>query len=656
LYARRCAAHLMLAACLVAGCDDDSMQLSRSLVDLTLASEDLYAIPYPNDIRIKQDGTIDLAGYDRDKPELIRLYLETVAKNQLGGFGLASAIYLRFRDDIAPEVCGPVSAADSAAPGSSIFLADIDPSSPGYGERVPLRWKYVPDEQKYIGAHSLTLLPLSGLVLAPGTTYAAVVTEAMCDPSGDPVRPDSDMELLLDDRPPTDAALRRAHDAYAPLRSFMRETGLTGVVTAAVFTTGQPTELAGLARAVLHRLPAPTADDLVLTEEARTYFVIEGTYHAPSFQTGTAPYLKSGGDFELDASGRPVVQKDEALRFALSVPRGSPPAGGWPVVLYAHGTGGSYRTFISNGVARTLAEVRDAGGAIISRLAVIGIDQVLHGPRGAGSAPEVTFFNLQNPAAAVHNVVQGGVDDFSLLRMVKGLSIGRVTRAPGAGEGVRAFDPPITFDPGRIFFMGHSQGGLTGAVFLAYEPEVRAAVLSGAGGGAALGMLNKTAPIDIRPLLATALDETPDMFHPIMNMVQQMLETADTTNYGRLLLHNRPQGVRPKHIFLSEGFVDHYTPNVTTDALAVAIGLPVSGEVIRPVPGLDMVADLPSPSVALPVAGNLTIDGDAVTAALRQYRTAGEGHYVLFDLEEATRQFSRFLATAARDGVPTIVR
>ena len=43
------------------------------------------------------------------------------------------------------------------------------------------------------------------------------------------------------------------------------------------------------------------------------------------------------------------------------------PASGWPVVLYAHGTGGNYLSFVSGGVAERLAR---AG------LASVGVDQV----------------------------------------------------------------------------------------------------------------------------------------------------------------------------------------------------------------------------------------------------------------------------------------
>jgi len=682
------ALRLVLLTTLVSmpACDDESVILTRALFDLTLAEQELYAIPYPNDLRLRDDGTIDLIGLEQGQPGVVDLYMDTVVANHLGGFALGGAIFFRFAGPVAPQTCAPAGAADSMRPDSSIYLVNIDKQSTGYGDRIPFVWRHQTAAGKFIGEHSLALLPMPGFALAPGATHAAVITESLCDDLGDPVQPDADFQKLLRDDPPADKYLVRAHTVYAPLRDFLADKGLTGVVSAAVFTTGNPTELAGLAREVVHELPAPTATDLVLTGETDQYWVIEGKYDAPNFQTGQPPYSlpADGGAIVRDAKGRPVVQRTESLRFALSVPRGeSTTDAGWPVLLYAHGTGGSYRTFINNGVARALSEVEDEQGAVVARMAAVGIDQVLHGPRAPdGTMPDILFFNFQNPAAAVDNVIQGGIDDFSLLRMIKELTFDRVrwSKSSGQDELVR-FEPPVRFDPQRIYFMGHSQGGLTGPVFLAHEPEIKAAVLSGAGGNAMLGLLKKAAPINFGVLLKTALGEIADEFHPMMSLVQQMLEPADSANYGRMLLHHRPKGVPPKHLFISQGFVDHYTPNDTTDALARAVGLPQAGTIVRQVEGLEL-ADIPAPTAALALAGNLTLDGTAVTAALLQYRAvlknksckqdsdcsqgdyceteagrcADDGHFVMFGQKDAIRQYTRFLATAARDGTPSIVR
>src|SRR5207253_8708948 len=122
----------------------------------------------------------------------------------------------------------------------------------------------------------------------------------------------------------------------------------------------------------------------------------------------------------------------------------------------------------------------------------------------------LTFFNLNNLPAARDNVKQGAADDFQLVRLVEKLS---VDKAPQTGR-------PIRFDPKRIYFVGHSQGGLTGPLFLAAEPKVPAGVLSGAGSVLILSLLNKKQPNDIAGLVEAILMETPLPEHPMLNLLQ----------------------------------------------------------------------------------------------------------------------------------------
>jgi predicted esterase len=687
-------------------CDNEGVTPTRAIFDLSSAVSDLYALPYPNDLRLLDDGSIDLAGLTGDS--LVGLYLQAVKDNKAGGFGTNSALYFRFSAAIADR-CLPASPEATLLPGASISLVNIDKASLNVGQRVPLLLRFRPktagrDPSSFIADNHLTALPVPGFPLEPGTIYAAIITEALCDPTGDAVQSDPDFEAMLRRDPPTGALKQRAHTLHAPLRAYLDEHGITGVISAAVFTTGRPGQLAGRAREVIAALPAPAARELALNQMTSRYWEVQGVYDAPNFQAGTPPFSSpdDGGQIKIDAKGLPLVARTERVRFSLSVPRGAAtPAKGWPVVLYHHGTGGSWRSFLGNGVASALAEVKDDEGTVISRMAVLGIDLNLHGARAPrGAVPELTFINVMNPSAGIDSIIQGGIDGFSTLRMVKQLEIRRLVWTDASGkQGVVRVEPPIRFDPERIYFMGHSQGGITGPVFLAHEPEIKGAVLSGAGGLAAFGMLQKTAPINMKQLFRVALKEDVDQFHPVINLIQQGLEPTDTNNYGAMLLRNRPKGVPPKHIFLSQGLVDNYTPNDAAEALAVAIGIPLAGEQLRAVPTLKLRDLLHTP---LPLSGNLALGGESFTAALvqneariktgdacgggigcphdydcvdklctRTCKTSADcadgdycgdkgfchddGHFVLFHVPRGTRQYSRFLATMARDGVPTVV-
>jgi pimeloyl-ACP methyl ester carboxylesterase len=401
----------------------------------------------------------------------------------------------------------------------------------------------------------------------------------------------------------------------------------TDAVTATVFTTQDPVSFMAKLRQVVYTLPEPTASNVTAATGTSSFYEWDGTYDGPIFQDGDAPYVHTGGQILVDANGMPKLDHMESLRFAVTVPKtGTMPAAGWPIVLYAHGTGGSYRSFINEGVAKTLA---DQG------LAAISIDQVLHGPRDpTGNNPDITFFNFQNPLAARDNVRQGALDDFQLLRLAAKLNVG--------GN---------TFDASKIYFFGHSQGGLTGPPFLAAEPRVSGAVLSGAGGLIYIALLEKTEPLDIPGYVQIFVRDDPlDEFNPIINMVQMFIEAGDPANYGPLLIDRPMAGVTPKNIFQTEGFVDHYAPDHGIEAFGVSMGLSLVSPVIQPVTGFGL---RDRSTLTAPVMGN----ANGLTGVLLQYnqKSGSDGHFVVFDIDAAKRQSAQFLSTLAKTGTATLV-
>jgi predicted esterase len=335
------------------------------------------------------------------------------------------------------------------------------------------------------------------------------------------------------------------------------------------------------------------------------------------------------------------VQKTKRLRVAMSLPVGTMPPEGWPVILYAHGTGGNYKSFIRDGSAKTAARVTDAAGQVIEQFAMVSIDQVLHGTRvPANTDVELAFFNLFNIPAARANVKQGALDDFQLLRLVKSVD----TMTPDG--------KPLKFNPAKIYFKGHSQGGLTGPLFLSAEPEVKAAILSGAGGFLIEALLSKTEPIDIPAVVEQFLGEPVDVFHPLLSLAQTYLEDADPINYAPLLFRSPPPGLPPKSIFQSLGLIDNYAPVPTIEALALSTGVQPVRPTLQEIPNLD-VAGLSWTDA--PVQGNVA--GGAATGVLLQYKQKGraDGHFVIFDIPAAVAQSDRFLATHSKSGLATLL-
>ncbi|MBV8762149.1 MAG: hypothetical protein JO257_32950, partial [Deltaproteobacteria bacterium] len=497
---------LALLVLLVAACSSDTGTTALFAQN----GSDFYELPFPNDLRRHDDGSLDLSRYPAPTA-LVDQYRMDAEK--LDGFGLNGGIYLRFSDAI-DETSLPDPAA-SMMPGASVYLINITT-----GERVPVIAHFRAERTNTIGPNRLAVRPYPGFGLDEGTQYALVVTNRVKDMSGAAVQATAELQSTLTTK-----------QWYAGLLAWLDQPGddeRKDVVAAAVFTTQHATNVGLAIRNGVFGTAAPTASGITAGATTPSYKEYTGTYTAPNFQTGDVPYNTTGGEIQVGSDGAAIVQRMEPMRFALTVPTTPMPAAGYPICIYSHGTGGDYQSFISDGTGARLA----AQG-----IATISTDQVLHGPRNPGGNPEVAFFNFINPYAGRDNALQGAADAWSQMRLALGMT-------PAAG---------VKFDPANVFFFGHSQGGVTGPAFIAFEPTLKGAVLSGTGGILYLSLLYKTAPVSFPELISPILRDDPlDEDTPSLALAQMWIERADGANYAKLMVRHPPAGNPAKNIFQTE--------------------------------------------------------------------------------------------------------
>jgi len=594
-------------------------------------ADDFYARPWPLDSRRADDGTLDLESFPHPAAATwLTDNLVTIATRS-GGFGTTAAIFMSF--DAALDAASlPASAAASLEASAGVFLLDIDPDSPDVGKRTPIRCRIEATATDYNPAHFVSCLPEPGFPLRPATTYGLYVTDVLTAEDGTPAQAADQFDALR--AGDGDAVLS---EAYAPLFAHepMLELGDARVVGGTVFTTQDPV---APMRAVAAHVRASDAPALVgpLASSAEragdaarrdSHVVIEGHYTAPIYQRGETPYSASGGDIEFDADGAPIVATTAELRVVVSLPTATPmPAGGWPVAMYHHGTGGDAGSFVRAGTAH------DAASAGV---AMVGIDAPVHGERNpAGGDPTLLFFNIANAPAMRDNVRQGAADLLWLQQLLLTLDV--TAQASPTGDAFR-------FDPDRVLFMGHSQGGLTGPLMLAVAEGVRGAMLSGAGGSITTSIVYKRSPIDI-PAIARGMLALPDgqeltLFHPALAVVQTFTEQADTSNFAPYLY--RWSGGHPLHVWATQGLLDEEVPPVITDALITSMGVQPAGELPHRVEGLELRG---IESIALPARDNLTaVDGNAYTGVYTQY--PADGHHAITRNGDARTQLQHWLRT-----------
>jgi hypothetical protein len=609
--------------------------------------KDFFRLPYPNDIRTKS-GRPDLTGFPTPGADLLGFDLVDRWARYLEQTGTGYSVY----PTVTFRFSGEVDFDSLKAAGATRWV-DI---TAGEGGDISHNWSGTTGRSAYVCPNNVGFRPATGEPLRPGHTYAVMMTNAAKAKDGKAVVVSKDLSDILGAADPG-GPLSAAYAAYAPLRAWAaaKSFDLATVVNAAVFTVGKTDDIAKKLVPAVTAAPAPTATNWVKcgaapspcaqATDARACPATEDPafdeLHAlvtlPLFQKGNVPFLAptDGGDFVLDTTGQPIPQGSADVCMSLTVPKGTMPAGGWPLVVYAHGTGGSFRSHINEGVAGRLANVDGT-----TKIAVLGIDQVGHGTRRGAStaAPETIFFNFPNPAAARGNVLQGAADQMALVRFAKGLTLTAGASPTGA---------EIRFD--RVAFWGHSQGATEGSIAMPYTADVAGAVFSGVGGSLIDSLLNKKSPVNLAALAPVVLSEAPasvNAAHPALSMLQNAIDPADPLDHAAAIIGTGPLA---KHVFVPYGQKDTYAPPATQLAYVVAARLGVAqhpASVATP-------DDLLHASAPVPVSAN----AGGLTAVVRQYTpNAYDGHFVAFKDADAKMNTDRFLADAVNGAAPALGR
>jgi hypothetical protein len=533
---------------------------------------------------------------------------------------------------------------------------------------VGFTWTAATDRNAYICNDWVGVRPELGVPLTPGHTYSVLLSTAILDATGAVIQVPSDLTALLAASAPTDPTLAAQWPKYQPLRDWAAHAGVatSSILDAAVFTVGRPNAIGPRLAAAVAAADPPVATRWIRCGDSPSpcpqatgdracgtpdpaFDELHALVTLPIFQAGTEPYLTplDGGDFVLSSEGAPELQRTESVCMSLTVPKGvAMPAGGWPLLVYAHGTGGSFRSAVTDGVAGREASIDDGKGGKV-HVAVLGIDQVEHGTRRGSSqdSPDNLYYNFANPLAARGNPLQGAADQMALVRFASTLNL------------TAGLSPTrAAIKAGPIAFWGHSQGATAGGIAMPYTSGVLGAVLSGEGASLIDALLGKKNPVDIADVLPIVLEEDPakmGTYHPVLALFQNDLDVVDPLNHAHALVTAPLTSGAYKSVFQPFGQGDTYAPPVTQQTFAVAAALaevaPPSGVTGSPLAGAPFPA---------PLGGNDTPMGAILTAVVRQYAPASsyDGHFVAYDNAAAEADVDHFIADAISGQVPKVGR
>ena len=511
---------LTLTCSLLGGCSNAPNQ-----VQLILNGDDFFGRPWPDNNR-SIGGRPDMEGFPkRGQLELIDTYMTGI--EGLRGFGTNSPIYipLASRPEQLPT---PTETHTTDGP---LWLIDIDPQSPERGALIPLSCTYQESETEWQRADLLAVQPIWGFPLRPRTTYAVILTNEI-------IAPVDDWDLSEETRRDLNATL------------LQRRVDPKRVAFAFTLTTQDPVgEMARFEERIVHDLHKPALDQRLPRFQNSTMMgAYEGTMWIPVWQHGEKPYFASGGAFHFDEANMPILFGWEKILFSLSIPHGDMPPDGWPVTIYGHGTGGNSRSFANSNKPLEPANVLAEAG-----IAGFGISLPLHGERATNIDPALASFNYLNPDSARAVFRQGALDQLYLAELLTART-----------HSFELPDGSITkLDSTKVAYMGHSHGGLIGAIAAPFfNNRVRAVFLSGAGGGLSTTIVTRDAgDFDIQGLLVSSLDFSSDdelnESHPVVGMVQTLAEVTDPINYAPYWSQREPfWNGAPMSVLMTEGLLD----------------------------------------------------------------------------------------------------
>jgi predicted esterase len=663
---------------------------------------DFYRLPFPNDIRIK-NGLVSLAGHPKPGRRILPIdvvdeYLSAIEAESTG-FGANQAVYFRlskaFNTTSFPPDCGsdlvditPGSPTYGLSPGLRCG-AQISRSTyvcgPYLWVRPPVGSPLRPGTTYAAVVKKNSFVDLAGATFGPDDDFTTML--GAVPPS------DSDLAAAYAAYRPLRDYLVAAKDLTngAAMSRFAAEDLIAGAVFTvekyedplaaidnAIASISTP-EIAAVVHCGDPGVISPCDDGQAGSAHVRgclpadaagpSFDTYQGTISLPIFQQGNPPYLTpaDGGNIQyevasdgggaapdLDGGGAydggamaigpaltAVVQRTEKVCFSLTVPKGVAPASGWPLVVYGHGTGGSYRSIVDLGLGQDFADgnapagLASTVGATPVPMATLGYDGIMHGTRAGGSTKPVgeLVYNFLNPRAARDNALQAAADLLAIPRAVPAL----------AAQGI-----PI--DAKRLALYGHSQGGNGASLVAARQSSYRTIVMSGTGGMLIYTLLGKTQPVNIPAVLPYVLGETGpvDASNPVLNLMQMYFERSDSVNFGRRLFGEPLAGMTPHHILHVLGTNDSYSVIDTQQAYALSAPFQVA---------LPVVDNFGLPPIAPPVRNNQFFGQmDDVTAVELQYQptAAYDGHFVSTQNPSARAAIQQMLVTTFRDGIPTV--
>ena len=619
--------------------------------------------PFPSDLRLTADDEPNLDGFPNPKAIPLLEDLLEVARDRRA-WPVMPVAFFRFTEELGARTPDDVI---SAATDSPVLLIDVDPDSPSRGQLIPtIASTLVVDD--YVGEFTLAVAPRQGFVLEGNRKYAFVIMRNLGDVDGNRLAVAKPIARMAAGKVPDGAMGADAAALYAPLWQTLDDLGVDRreVTAATVLTTGDVVaDMFDLTEKVRANWSV-TIDGLVLDPDDGDhprYCELLATVTYPQFQKGTPPFNREGL-FELDADGLPIEQRTEVAPAVITIPKVPMPDGGYPLMMYFHGSGGLSSQVVDRGKRSTPGGMPAKGQGpayVVAEHGLAAASSALPlNPERLPGASDIEYLNFSNLAAFRDTFRQGVIEQRLFLDALLKLQIDPATLGACVGPTLPTNATAFHFDPDKVVALGQSMGGMYTNLISPVEPRIKASVPTGAGGFWHYFILHTTLINGARSLLAIILGTPePDLnfMHPGLQLAALGWEPSEPVVYMPRLARRPLPGHPIRPIYEPVGKGDEYFPTTLYDAVALSYGHQEAGNIVWQsmqdalvLEGLDGIA-------SYPVTDNLTSEaGGTYTGTVVQYEGDGidDPHVIFVQLDDVKYQYGCFLATFLATGHATV--
>lgn len=658
--------HLTLASLLFVACSaNPAQEVPGTQVVFDLGAdltqmEHFWDQPWPSDLRL-QDGGPDFRGFPNVANNKPVAQLLTIASRR-PGFAVNTAGYFQFNAPLSKRDPSQTLPAD---PSSPVLLMDLTD-----GHLYPVVTS-TPEEDDYTAESLLAVGPRPGAILKPNRQHAYVVMRSLKDASGALLGVPLTMRQLLEGETPAGENGAAAASLFATVVPALKTAriDIDDVAAVTVFTTGDVVaDLFAMTEKVRTAYPDVKITGLVPDDDAfgadhADFCELRGVINLPQFQQGDPPWNKEG-TFAFDGSGAPIKQRDEDVPLTITLPKGEMPEGGWPLMLYFHGSGGNSRDGVDSGPKENNdndPRLPNLGPASV--VAPLGLASAMSAlpisPERVPGASDFAYLNLSNFAAFPDLFGQGVIEQRLFVDALLRLKIAPETVEACTGMSLPASETSHHFNNDELVALGLSMGGMYTNMVGAVEPRIRAVAPTGAGGYWSYFIL-KTEMLPGAMLIGSLLgaSDAIDFLHPALQLAQTGWEWAEpfvfTPRLARRPLPSHP--ARP--IYQPVGEKDSYFAEPILDAISLSYGNHQGGNDVF-WPGLQdaLSAEGRDGFTDYPITDNLkSEDGRPYTGVVVPWKYNGfNGHHVVFQVPEVKHQYGCFFTSFLETGRATVV-